>query len=118
MKKGDFLAFSVILLCALLPLFLLLGQGVGDEAVVRVNGQVVARLPLEKDGEYPIKTEYGYNLLRVEGGRAFLAQADCPGLDCLREGSVSAPGRVLSCLPHHLSVAVEGARLPFDALTE
>ncbi|MDR2513808.1 MAG: NusG domain II-containing protein [Christensenellaceae bacterium] len=119
MKRGDFVAFAAIALCALLPLLLLLGQGAGGEAVARVDGRVVARLPLEKDGEVAIQSEYGFNLLRVAGGKAFIMEADCPGGDCLREGGIASPGRALCCLPHHLSVAIEGAaEPPFDALTE
>ncbi len=105
--KGDWLVIAAVCLLALLPLLFLFGE-TGRTAAVRVDGQLVMRISLEEDGEYPIDTAYGHNLLAVEGGAIRVREADCPDGTCLREGAVSRAGRTLACLPHRLSVTIEG----------
>lgn len=46
--------------------------------MVRVDGEAALRIDLDREGLYPVQTPYGENLLQVEEGRIFVAQADCP----------------------------------------
>ena len=95
-------------LLALSALLLLFPRGKGETVTVCVDGETVAKLSLAEDCDYPVQTPYGYNLLTVRDGRAAIAEADCPGGDCL-SGTVSRAGECLVCLPHRLLVRVDGA---------
>ena len=80
----------------------------GERVVVRKDGAVIADYPLAEDGEYVIRTEYGSNTLHIENGEAYISAADCPGGDCMHMGHIGAGGGSVICLPHRLSVTVEG----------
>ncbi len=104
--------FALILLAALL-----LALGVqrffarpGGVAVVQVDGETVAKLPLWADTERVIGGEKaGYNRVKVAGGRVSVTGADCPDQICVRTGAIDAQGQVIACLPHKLIITVEGA---------
>ena len=82
-------------------------RGQAERVTVRLDGQTVENIPLNRDGEYTLSTPYGENVLRVDDGRAYIVRADCPGRDCMK-GTLSRPGDVIACLPHHLVIQVEG----------
>ena len=96
-----------ILVVLILGIWLIRGNTQGRMLSVRVNGKEVARLDLAKDGEYAVENGYGRNLVRIEDGNAFVAEADCPNRDCMH-GRISRAGETLACLPHHLTLTVEG----------
>lgn len=78
------------------------------EMVARIhdgNGQTY-ELPLSKDGSLTVETSLGTNVIAVRDGAAFMAEADCPKGDCLRQRAISVPGQQLICLPHQLWVEV------------
>lgn len=80
------------------------------------NAQLVARvhdgdghsyeLPLSEDGSLEVTTALGTNVISVQDGFAFVAEADCPKGDCLRQHAISVPGQQLICLPHQLWVEI------------
>lgn len=80
----------------------------GTAAVVRLEGEVLGRYPLNGDARIPIESEKGYNLLVIQNGQAYMEEADCPHGLCLRAGPISRTGETLTCLPHKLTVTIEG----------
>ncbi len=97
----------IALVIVIAGIWLLRRSGSGQTVCVRVDGKEVARLALSRDGEYPVESVYGRNLVKIRDGSAFVAETDCPNGDCLR-GSISKSGDSLACLPHHLTLTVEG----------
>ena len=82
------------------------GRTPGAEAVVRVDGDVIARYPLGVDGVYSLNG--GTNTLTIENGEAYVSAAECPNGQCMRQGRVHFTGQCITCLPNHLTVTVEG----------
>ena len=101
---------GVFLVCALA--FLLAGRlGSGTVAVVRVDGEEVLRVDLASVSsarDYEIDTQYGHNTVHVEPGRISVSAADCPDGICVAQGAISRSGVPIICMPHHLSVRIEG----------
>jgi len=95
------------LVAAILVLWALHARAPGAALSLRVDGAEIARLDLSRDGDYPVETAYGRNLVRIESGAAFVAEADCPNGDCMR-GRIARAGESLACLPHHLTLVVVG----------
>ena len=83
-------------------------QKTGLYAVVAVDGEQVARLPLAVNREYTVTTERGRNIVEVRDGAVCVREADCPDATCVRQGSVRHVGECIVCLPHRLVVTVEG----------
>ena len=80
-------------------------EAAGSYAVVRVEGAVVGRYPLNKDAVYPLNG--GTNILAVQDGEAWMQEADCPDHVCMLMGKISKPGQIITCLPNLLTITVE-----------
>ena len=107
MKRRDILLIGGILLVALvLFLFLQLGKQPGAEVIIRVDGQEQGRYSLSADGSYSLNS--GTNLLRIENGKAYMEEANCPDHYCMRQGQISRTGETITCLPNKLTVTVSG----------
>lgn len=85
-----------------------LGRSGGALAVVYVENRPVAEYPLNRDGRFPLETEWGHNLLVIEDGAAFMGEADCPDRLCMYMHPIRYAGETITCLPHRLQIRVEG----------
>ena len=79
----------------------------GAYVVVRVDGREVAKYSLSENGEYELNG--GTNILRIEDGKAYLTDADCPDHLCVNQGKISKSGETITCLPNRLTVTVYSA---------
>ncbi len=73
---------------------------------MRVDGVVTERHALSADGVYPLNG--GSNILVIAEGEAWLSEANCPDLLCVRQGRIRYTGQSIICLPNRLTVTVEG----------
>lgn len=116
MKKRDLIVIGAILALALLAsLVIFLSKEPGAGVIVRVNGVEVARYAFTHEGEYPLNG--GTNILHIEGGKAWLTDADCPDLLCVRQGKIDETGETITCLPNKLTVTVYGAEASVDLIS-
>ncbi len=113
MKKHDWILVLCILLAAAAVWggwTLLHPAGTARIAVVRLDGETVERLPLDRDARYTVNApDGGSNTVVVEDGAVCIEAADCPDQICVRTGRIREAGEVVVCLPHRLSVTVESA---------
>lgn len=80
----------------------------GLVAVVHDADGVACELPLDQDARQTIQSDLGTNVVAVEGGRVFMAEADCDGQDCLHQAALDSPGGQIICLPHRLWIEMVG----------
>ncbi len=107
MKKGDFLIIATAVLLIALGFFTSFFQNnEGGAVIVTVAGDKVARLPLDRDFEQEILTEFGKNTLVIKDGYADIISADCHGNDCVHQRKISKNGEMIVCLPHKLVVEI------------
>ena len=97
---------ALLLLSGVLYLVLRAGRQEGGVAVVRVNGVETERHSLSVNGTFPLNG--GSNILVIRDGQAWLSEANCPDLLCVRQGRVHYTGQVITCLPNRVTVTVEG----------
>ena len=116
MKKRDIILIASILVVAI-AFFLIveLTKEEGAGVVVKVDGVEVAEYSLSKSGTYPLNG--GTNILVIEGGRAYLSDANCPDKLCVHQGKISRTGEVITCLPNKLTVTVFGAEESVDLIS-
>ena len=116
--KNDILLIAALLLVALIAWGLLrLTRERGGEAIVTVDGQLTATIPLTVDATLPIGTGKGFlNVVEVADGRVRVAEADCPDRLCVRQGWIAYDGESIVCLPHKLVVTVRGTAGDLDAV--
>lgn len=108
MKKTDvILLFCALALAAVLfCVFFFALDGSGAVAVVTVDGEEYARLPLDTDTELLVTTDSGTNLLVVKDGKVCITEADCPDRTCVKTGYADEMKSIV-CLPHRVTVTVE-----------
>ena len=108
MKKRDFILIVAILAIILIVFATVqLSKEEGAYVVVRINGQDVMQYSLSENGEYELNG--GTNILRIEDGKAFLIDANCPDHLCVNQGKIWRSGETITCLPNRLTVTVYGA---------
>ena len=117
-RRNDLVLLGGCLLAALVlcGLWLLLRQD-GATVIVEQNGREMARYALSKNRTVRIEGEGGYNLLVIENGEAWLPEADCPNLLCVKTGKIRYGGQSIVCLPHKLAVRIAGGASSLDAVT-
>lgn len=108
MKKRDLILIGAILAVAviLFAVFTLIKED-GAYVIVRVDGKEIAKYSLSQDGEYSLNG--GTNILRIEDGKAYLTEANCPDHLCVKQGKIDQSSEVITCLPNKLTVTVYGA---------
>ena len=100
------LAGSLLLAAVILLLVINGSREAGGVAVVRVDGVETERLPLSVNGTFPLNG--GSNILIIQDGQAWMSEANCPDLICVRQGKIHYSGQVITCLPNRLTVTIEG----------
>lgn len=118
MKRGDLLLVSVILIVSLLfmvPRWIQSGESSEKNhnsqktAVIKVEGKLYRTVTLTKEEQtIEIRTQRGYNLLKVHDYGIEMVDADCPDEICLTFGFRSRQGDTIVCLPHRVIVEIEG----------
>lgn len=121
-RWGDVLLVGGILLLALgLWLALRLLSSPGAVAVVTLDGEEVARLPLDTDCQTDIQSVYGTHRVVVQDGAVSVTEAPCPDLICVHHAPVSRVGETIICLPCKLVVTVtdgNSVRLPSEGRSQ
>ena len=111
MKKNDVILGGGILIAALL-LFLVMHLTRGEEGnqiQITVDGNVYGTYSLAKDQVIEVKEKDFYNRIRIQDGKAYMEEANCPDGYCEEQGKISGRTQTIVCLPHKLVVEVRDA---------
>lgn len=108
MKRNDVILGGGILIAALL-LFLVMhltrGED-GNQIQITVDGAVYGTYSLAKDQVIEVKENDFYNRIRIQDGKAYMEEANCPDGYCEEQGKISGRSQTIVCLPHKLVVEV------------
>jgi len=114
MKKGDI--FLIILMLAAALLWFgkdyLWPDSANKLAVITVDGEVYATLPLSAGNEHseiPVKLP-GNNYVHIinEKDQIWVEDSSCPDKVCVKTGKISKTGQSVVCLPNKTMVHIEG----------
>ena len=109
MKKSDIILISAILAIALLialGFFIFQSFNHIQTVIVEVDGDIVKKLPLNKDTEYRIESPNGgFNILIIKEGKAYISEASCPDKVCVHTGCISELKPVI-CLPNKVAITL------------
>jgi hypothetical protein len=114
-KKWDIILLALLTILSFIPAIIF---GVtfnrnynGAYVEITIEGKLYKKVPLSEhtgEEELNIKTEYGYNLIKIKDQSVAIIDADCPDQICERPGFISKPGQSLVCLPHKMMVEIKG----------
>jgi hypothetical protein len=111
MRPGDWLVIVAGLLAAAATAAAQWGRGAPATAQVRLDGRIVAELPLT--GTHRIALDgalaaRGQTVIEVEPGRARVAADPGPRQYCVQQGWLTRAGSVAVCAPSHISLQLVG----------
>lgn len=120
LKNDIIFIAAVLLLIAIAAGATLLFREEGAYVSVTVGGELYGKYPLSVDRTVEIrsgKDGENYNILVIEGGRAYVSEANCPGADtyyhkCTNKKPIGFTGESILCREHLLVIAIEGAGEP------
>ena len=87
----------------------------GASVIVRVDGQITEEISLNQSGVYSLNG--GTNILHIEGGEAWLSEADCPDKLCVEHGELKVSSSPIVCLPNKVVIKFENSTDGADART-
>ena len=83
-----------------------------DGAVIRIDGEVYQRIDLRAvtiPYDIEVQTDWGTNTVHVEPDGVSVTYADCPDHLCVQQGKITTSAIPIACVPHHLTVQIEGS---------
>ena len=107
LRKTDLL---LIIVLALIPVLFMIFNMYGalhadnPELVVYVDGEEYGRYLLNEDRTIDIG---GTNICRIEGGRAWMTEANCPDQICVHSAAIDEKGGNIVCLPNKIILTIE-----------
>ena len=93
---------AALLVCLVLSLYLTGGEE-ASRAKITSDGRLIRIVDLSVDQEFTVKTEDGYNVVTVQGGKIAVTEASCPDHYCMVRG-YCAGGAQIVCLPNRLVI--------------
>ena len=112
-RKEDLLAVALVLLAAVLVFLCFLPRGDAAYAEIYLKGELLHRLPLDRDSEIIVEGEYR-NTVTVADGKIAVTASDCPGEDCVGCGWSNVTGRSIVCLPNGLEIRIVSGQSDVD----
>ncbi len=117
-KRDIMLIATLIIVCV--AAFLIINFVVkkdGITAAVKVDGNIVYMLPLDKNASVTVEGyQGGSNTVVIENGTVYMKDADCPDKLCEKTGKISKNGETIVCLPHRVVVEIQGGEGNVDSL--
>ena len=107
---------ALVLILAIIICAMLIFREEGKSVEVLLNGELYGRYSLSENRTVEIRSgENGehYNILVIENGKAYVHDANCPGLDnyvfkCTNQRPIQHVGRSISCNEHGVVVVISG----------
>lgn len=113
MKKNKVWIIIFLIIAVLSLLYILLVPKATSTAVIRIGNEVIREIDLlsvREPYEFLVECEEGNNTIRVEQGKICIIDADCDDKLCVNMGYIKDSTVPIVCLPHKLSVSIEGRR--------
>jgi hypothetical protein len=108
MTGSDRIASAAVLVAAGALTLGLRAPDAPARAVVRVGGEIVATLSLDRPGTFPVDGRNGRVVLTVEDGAVRVTESSCTERLCIAMGAKHRPGELIACVPNALAVRLEG----------
>lgn len=108
MSKGlkiTYTVFAVILAAAIAGTVMTLSTSASQTVEIISGGEVLYTIDLSRTEDKTIRVEQGgsCNIIKIEGGKIHVSEADCPDKTCVSMGFLQG-GAPIVCLPNKLVI--------------
>lgn len=116
-RPGDWLIVlgSALIVGFSFPLFW--QGGLGERAIIRLDGQVFAETDLRTRRQFEVPGPLGKTLIAIEPGRARVVSDPGPRQYCVRQGWLMRPGEIAICAPNRVSLQITGRTRIYDSIS-
>ena len=104
LKKYDIIAIFCVAVIVIISFIMVNDEA--DTVVIYVDGKIEKKLDLNKNQEYRVNVDNGYNIIRIKDKKAKIKESDCSNQTCVNMGTISKDGQTLICLPHKVEVTI------------
>lgn len=111
LRPGDWLMIAAGLAATVATAAAQWGRAAPTQAQVRLDGRIVAEIPLNGTHRVEIAGALGaqgHTVIEVEPGRARVAADPGPRQYCVQQGWLTRAGAVAVCAPSHISLQLAG----------
>lgn len=110
-KKWIIVFAALLVICIAAFVLLRLLAPAGDTVCIRIDGEIYEKIDLNDVTvayDIEIDNEYGYNKIHIAPDGVSVTEADCRDHICVQRGAIHQEGLPIVCMPHHLTVEIEG----------
>lgn len=100
--------FSALAFASIIAILIIMYSGnSGKIARIYSDNELVKTVSLEKEDEFTIKNENGYNIIRVTNGKISVIESDCKNQICVNQGEIDNDLIPIVCVPNGIVIRVE-----------
>jgi len=113
MTKGDKILIGLVIMVSMLMFFTINRNGLDHQnkyASIQVNGEEIKKITLDSSTgkkTYPIKSNFGYNLIEIDGEDVRVIESDCRDKLAIKQGKINKIGDILVCMPNRMVVEIK-----------
>ena len=109
MTKGDKVLIAIIVFSSILGLFYNYNNFASIEDLtlyIEVDGDLYQEVKLEEglNETIEVQTEFGRNIIQIDGKSVKVIEADCSDQLDVKQGSIYSAGQAIVCLPNRLTL--------------
>lgn len=110
----------VLFIVSLAGLFAVLSDKEQGDAYIYVKGSLYGKYDLSEPTLIHIDGDNGLeNDIEISGGKIFMKNANCPGRQCIKCGSISRNNESICCAPAGILIIVRSQKeAEYDAVTK
>ncbi|MCB2199325.1 NusG domain II-containing protein [bacterium] len=108
LRPGDWIIIILLLALSAGVTAMTIQLPTGQHAVVTVNGERAAILPVGEEAELEVEGPLGITTIVSDADGVRIVDSPCPHKLCVRMGRVLSRGQTILCVPNHVAIRVEG----------
>ncbi|OSB10169.1 hypothetical protein B2H97_09370 [Paraclostridium bifermentans] len=108
MKKNDFfLILSVLIIIGVWISFSFFkNQDKGEKIVIYLDNKVYKEIPIDATEDINIKTDSGFNKIKIHDKGVEVVDASCPDKVCVKTGFIDKSNKNIVCIPNKVSIKI------------
>ncbi len=109
MKKKDFILIFIVLLviATTFGINYFINAKSGENIEIYVDNELYKTYSIDDDDEIKIKSEEGYNIVKIHDHGVEITEASCPDKVCVNSGFITKPSESIVCLPNKVHIKIK-----------
>ena len=108
MKKNDFFLILLVLIIIVgwMSFNFLKNQDKCEKIVIYLDNKVYKEIPIDATENLTIKTDSGFNNIKIHDRGVEVIDASCPDKVCVKTGFIDKSNKNIVCIPNKISIKI------------